>query len=203
MCLISGICFAGLAYGESRLEDRCKADFNLWIHRDSTLDQLYEEAKTDIGAVGISPSSDAWSLFEEFAKRFTLVATVAEDDLRDLQSVAQTGGGNRFELGFALLNLFAWNGIDTDMVEVLSAPKGDEIGAVVHLLVYVPALNQVFDPTLPSARQHKGSGWALLDGMRRIHQAYPFGRRVNECPDPESHKFAIRGYNGKRSPSKE
>jgi hypothetical protein len=198
VCLVSGICLAGVVHGESRLEDRCKADFGLFIHRGSTLDQLYEEAKTDIGVVGINPSSDAWVLFEEFAKRFTIVATVAEDELRDLQSIAQTRGGNRFELAIALLNLFAWNGIETDMVDVLSGPKG--VDGTDHVLVYVPALDQVFDPRLPLAQQHKGAGWAFLDGMPRIHQAYPLGRLVSECPDPGTHKFAIRGYYGKRDP---
>ena len=198
VCLISGICFAGVAHGESHLEDRCKADFGSFIHRDHILDQRYEEARADIGVIGISPSSDAWVLFGEFAKRFTIVATVDEDDLRDLRSIAQTGGGNRNELAVALLNLLAWNGIDTDMVSVMSGPKG--VDGVVGVLVYVPALDQVFDPTLPLARQHKGSGWALLDGMPRIHEAYPFGRIVKECANSEL--AAIRGYYGKRSPSK-
>jgi hypothetical protein len=194
--LVSGICFAGIAHGESRLEDRCKADFSAFIHRDPIVEQRYEEAETDIGVVGISPSSDAWVLFGEFAKRFTIVATIAEDDPRDLRSIAQTGGGNWFELALALLNLFAWNGIDTDMVEVLSGPKG--VDGVVRVLVYVPTLDQVFDPTLPLAGQHKGSGWAFLDGMVRIHQAYPFGRVVKECPNSEM--SSIRGYYGKRNP---
>jgi hypothetical protein len=196
VCLISGICFAGIARGESHLGDRCNGDFGSFIHRDHILDQRYEEARTDIGVVGISPSSDAWVLFGEFAKRFTIVPTAAEDYLRDLRSIAQTGGGNRYELAVALLNLLAWNGIDTDMVSVRSGPKG--VDGVVHMLVYVPALDQVFDPTLPLARQHKGSGWALLEGMPRIHQAYPFGRVVKECANDEM--AAIRGYYGKRDP---
>lgn len=196
MCLVSCICLSGIAHGESRLEDRCKADFSLFIDRDSTLDHLYEAAKTDIGVVGFSPSSDAWVLFGEFAERFTLVATVAEDELRDLQSIAQTGGGNSFELAIALLNLFAWNGIETDMVDVLSGPKG--VDGTDHTLVYVPALDQVFDPRLPLAQQRKGGGWVFLDGKPRIHEAYPFGRIVKECANDEM--AAIRGYYGKHNP---
>ena len=95
-----------------------------------------------------------------------------------------------------MLNLFAWNGIETDMVDVLSGPKG--VDGTDHVLVYVPALDQVFDPRLPVAQQHKGAGWAFLDGMPRIHQAYPLGRTVKECANDEM--AAIRGYYGKRNP---
>jgi hypothetical protein len=64
------------------------------------------------------------AFFEEFAKRFSVVATAESGDkLRDLQSIIRTGGGDREGLTFVLLNLFTRNGIDAETVPVFRNEK--------------------------------------------------------------------------------
>jgi hypothetical protein len=145
-----------------------------------------KDAVSEIAAIGIRPSSDTGVLFEEFAKRFSLIETSDKQSrLRDIQSIAKTGGGNHDELVFVLLTLFRWNGIDAESVEVYGSPEdaGERDRAkVIRQLVRVLALDRVFDPALPPANQHKGSGEALLDGISRVHYDGPVFT-IYQCPN--------------------
>jgi hypothetical protein len=135
--------------------------------------QRRDNELSEIAAVGIRPSSDAWALFEEFAKRFSLIETSNKQDrIRDIQSIAKAGGGDRNELVFVLRTLFRWNDIDAEWVEVYGSPettREQDRAKVIRDLVLVPVLDRIFDPALPPTGQHKGSGRALLDGVSRIH----------------------------------
>jgi hypothetical protein len=145
-----------------------------------------KEVLSEIAAIGIRPSSDAGVLFEEFAKRFSLIETSDKQSRpRDIQSIAKTGGGNLDELVFVLLTLFRWNGIDAERVEVYGNPEAAaerDRAKVIRQLVHVLALDRVFDPALPPADQHKGSGEALLDGISRVHYDGPVFT-IYQCPN--------------------
>ena len=132
-----------------------------------------DEVLSDMAAVGIDRSSDPRVLFAEFSKRFSVIETSAErDHRRDIQSIAKTGGGKPAELVFVLVALFRLNGIDARSVEIYGSPEdaGDQDPAkVIRRLVFLPVLDRVFDPALPPADQHSGSGKALIDGTSRVH----------------------------------
>jgi hypothetical protein len=136
-----------------------------------------------IRTLEFSRSSDPWVLFEEFAKRFSVVATENKpDEPRSLRSIVKAGGGDRDELKYVLLNLFTSNGIDCESVllgvrQQVAPGRESKLGVVDRVLVYVPAIDQYFDPILPVSNQPKGPDWtSLLEGRHREHFLYPLGR---------------------------
>lgn len=149
---------------------------------------LSEQQLPEIEAVGVSPSSNAWVLFEQFAKRFSLIPTADDQGgERDIRRITEAGGGDRNALVFLLLNLFRWNGIDAELV-LLSTKLDSELGDdyIEHMLVYVHALKQYFDPTLLPAAQHKSSDLTWLHGRRRMHFAAALrhsGKVIGRCSD--------------------
>jgi hypothetical protein len=156
-----------------------------------------KEALSEIAAIGIRPSSDVGGLFEEFAKRFSLIETIAgQGGPRDIQSIAKSGGGDRDELVFVLLTLFRWSGIDSESVEVYGSPeaaRARDRSRIIRHLVFVRASDQIFDPTLPPADQHKGSGEALLDGISRVHYDRT-SFTTYQCPNSRVPKSSLRGH---------
>lgn len=197
ICLCAGIWLAIFTpvHGETFVGEKCNADFVAFVHWDPDVDEQHDAAQKAIDALGIDPSANATVLFEEFTKRFPVVLPVDEQgSVRDVPSILKTRGGTPDELAFVLLNLLTRNGIEAEMVHIHADPKAS--GNIVGVLVYVPARDQVFDPTLPDAKQHRGSGWSLLEGSARIHYGYPFGTPAHNCPISP-----IRGYFAKRSPA--
>jgi hypothetical protein len=202
LCLAAGICLGAIAPvhgeilvgGKSLAGEKCSADFIAFIHWDPIAGEQYDAAQKDIDALGIGSSSNASELFKEFSKRFPVVVPYeGHGDLRDVRSILATRGGTPGELTFVLLNLLVRNGIQAEWVEIFADPKAS--GRIVRFLVYEPLSDQVFDPTLPDAQQHRGSGWAFLDGSPRKHFGYPYGTPAYNC------NTAMRGYFAKRSPA--
>lgn len=196
LCLVGGLCLAATTLARA---ENCDADFLADVRPSYNEILLQREALNDIGSVGINPSSDAWVLFEEFAKRFVLVTADDQSSGRDIRSIVENGGGDRDALVFMLLNLFTWNGIDAESVHVYGdrepEPKRNfVVGNIDRILVYAPGLDQYFDPTLPLAGQRKEAGGTLVDGKPRIHFAYPAWRSAHGCPGSP-----IRGYYGRRN----
>jgi hypothetical protein len=196
--LFAGICLGAIAPvhgenlvgGKSLAGEKCSADFVAFIHFDPIGEEEYDAAQKDIDVLGIGPSS-----FKEFSKRFPVVVPYeGHGGLRDVRSVLATRGGTSGELTFVLLNLLVRNGIQAEWVEIFADPKAS--GRIVRFLVYEPLSDQLFDPTLPDAQQHRGSGWAFLDGSPRIHFGYPYGTPAYNCPNS-----AMRGYFGKPGPA--
>lgn len=176
--LLVGIGVVGLSL--SRLDD---SDFHILVDPSLEWVEQQNKASIDIANVGISPSSDAWTLFEEFAKYFSLIAaTESRSSLRDIPSIEKTKGGNRDELVLVLLHLFAWNGIDAEEVDIYGDQQVEPVGKVERVLVYACALDQYFDPTLPLAQQLKGYSRTLVAGKSRIHRPGPFAGAVRHCP---------------------
>jgi hypothetical protein len=169
------ICFAGINSASAYIE---RADGYF----------LSEQQLSEMEALGIAPSDDPWALFEAFAKRFSVVTPAEFQRIRpDIRSVAQAGRGDRFALAFVLLNLFRWNGIDTELV-FLSTKRDSEHGDryVERALVYVPALKQYFDPALPFNGQHDSADRTWLDGRGRLHFSavlHHKGKTVGRCRD--------------------
>lgn len=196
ICLLTAICFAGVAsvYGEERFGERCGADTLVFEHGDYHGEARHQRrALNQIGILRISRSSDPWFLFEEFAKRLSVVEAVGNDvwPPRGVRSIIKTGGGNRDELAFVLLNLFTSNGLQAELLHVYDHPDFST-AKVDRVLVHLPAFDLAFDPTLPPAEQHKGSSRALLSSMPRTYRLYPVWRVDFDCPGP------LRGYYGKR-----
>jgi hypothetical protein len=193
ICIVMGICFACVTsvYGEGRLRENCDADELAFEHGDYHGEvRDHRRALNQIGILRINQSSDPWFLFAEFAKRLSVVATVDSDAWppRSVRTIIKTGGGDRDELAFVLLNLFTSNALEAELVRVYDKPDFSDIDRV---LVYLPALDRAFDPTLPPAEQHKGSGRALLESHPRTHRLYPVWRLNHDCG-------SFRGYYGKR-----
>jgi hypothetical protein len=119
----------------------------------------WREALREIKTVGIRPSSDARVLYEEFAKRFFFVeARKEEATWRPIRIIAKTGG-SFYEMAFVLRILFEANGIDYEIDEYYGDEEGNiGRGKIDHFLLYVPALDQYFDPSLRLAGRLK-SGW--------------------------------------------
>ena len=97
-----------------------------------------------------------------------------------------------------LLNLFRWNGIDTELV-FLSTKRDSEQGDryIEQALVYVPALKQYFDPALPFDGQHNSADRTWLEGRARMHFSAALqhkGKAVGRCRDLclASHRLALQ-----------
>lgn len=203
ICVMSSICFAGAALAfdpiKSAFGEKCDSEVLIIEHGDYHAEaRRHRRGLNQIGILRISPSRDPWLLFEEFAKRLSVVAIDrSEEDWppRDVRSIIKTGGGDRDELAFVLLNLFAANHLETELLYIYRDPHevGSAVGTIDRVLVYLPVIDQVVDPTLPLADQHKGSGRAFLVGKPRLFRAYPVWRSAYNC-----HPSAIRGYLGKR-----
>lgn len=202
LCLTAGIWLGAIAlvHGEnlvgwkSVVGEKCSADFTAFIHFDPIGEEEYDAAQKDIDVLGIGPSSNVAELFKEFSKRFPVVVPYeGHGDLRDVRSILATRGGTPGELTFVFLNLLVRNGIQAEWVEIFADPKASE--KIVRFLVYEPVSDQVFDPTLPDAKQHRGSGWSFLDGSPRKHFGYPYGTPAHNC------NTAMRGYYGKGGPT--
>lgn len=140
----------------------------------------------EMESVGIGPSSDAWAIYGQFAKRFVVVSPVRDQNsAHDIRRITEAGEGDRNALIFLLLNLFRWNKIDAELA-LVSTRRGTRSGGpyVEHLLVYVPSLKQYFDPTLSPAAQPKSSEQTWLVGRRRIHFAaalWHSGKLIGNC----------------------
>jgi hypothetical protein len=196
---------AVVGFAAYRLIHDCDVTFFLFHTDFESAKKHDEEALRDIAAVGIDRSPDPWALFEEFAKRFSLIETGDKRGRpRDIQSIAKAGGGNRDELVFVLLTLFRWNGFDAEQVEIYSSPEaaGERDRAkVIRQLVRVRAPDRVFDPALPPADQHKGSGDALLDGMSRVH--YDGAFTTYQCPNSLVRSWSWHRTRSEREPTRE
>jgi hypothetical protein len=157
---------------------------------------LDESRLPEMESVGIGPSSDAWEIYGQFAKRFVIIDPVrGQSSLHDIRRIAEAGGGDRSALVFLLLNLFRWNGIDAELV-LLSTKQGAKRGTphVELLLVYVPALKQYFDPALSPVVQPRSSDRTWLEGRRRIHFAaalWHSGKLIGNCSS-----FCLSEYGG-------
>jgi hypothetical protein len=196
ICVVTAICFAGVAsvHGEERFGERCDADTWVFEHGDYHGEaRHHRRALSQIGILRIDQSSDPWFLFGEFAKRLSVVEAAGSDDWppRSVRSIIETGGGNRNELAFVLLNLFTSNGFQADLLHVYDKPDFSTAN-VDRVLVHLRGFDLAFDPTLPPAEQHKGSSRALLSSMPRTYRLYPVWRVDFDCPGP------LRGYYGKR-----
>lgn len=175
LIVVGSLAFVGfvavVGFAAYRLTHECDVTVSIGLAPFDSL-RRDKEVFSDIAAVGIGRSSDARVLFEEFSERFSVIETGDKrGHLRDIQSIAKTGGGNLNELVFVLLTLFRWNDIDAEKVEVYSTPEAareQDRANIIRQLVLVPALDRIFDPALPPASQHKGSGEALLDGISRV-----------------------------------
>jgi hypothetical protein len=193
------------AYAKHPLGENCDAELTVFEHSDYFREaRRHRRALNQVGILRIVPSSDPWLLFERFAMRLSVVAPtgVAGDDRppRDIRSIVASGSGDREELAFVLLNLFTVNGFETETVHIYSYQDDPEKmlsdETVERVLVYLPILDWLFDPTLPAAEQHKGAGRKWLNDLPRIHRGYPIWRMYDHgCPSS-----AFRGYYGKRSP---
>jgi hypothetical protein len=146
--------------------------------------QCERNALREIATIGIGPAADASVLFEEFARRFSVVPTEEDYDgiPRSISQITEIGSGNDHELAFVLLNLFTWNNIEAELVQVYSnleaRPGNPELGDLDLILVYVPALDRYFDPTLrASGRLNEGGMPAWLEERPRIYYAYPSDNR--------------------------
>jgi hypothetical protein len=167
---------------------------------------LSEQQLPEIEALGIAPSDDPWALFGAFAKRFSVVSPAEfQRSPRDIRSIAEAGGGDRFALAFVLINLFRLNGIDTELV-FLSTRRGSEHGDlyVEQAQVYVPALKQYFDPALPLDSQRDRADRTWLEGRSRLHFSAALqhkGKTIGRCPDLCLHATGVRsGSGGFRDP---
>jgi hypothetical protein len=197
VCLIVAICAPGTtsALDPRRFGDKCDNEVGMFEHLDyRAMARFHRRALNQIGILRISSSSDPWHLFEEFASRFSIVATGGNPEAgveRDVRSIVRTGGGDRHELAFVLLNLFAANDFATELVYTYRDYRdvGTSTGTIDRVFVYLPMIDQIFDPALPLAEQHKGPGQALLDGRPRFHRAYPVWRSAHNCPGSP-----FRGY---------
>lgn len=148
----------------------------------------------EIARLGIGPSSDANAIFEAFTNRFSMTEIEHERDfpsVSDIQRIARTGAGKRFELVFVLHNLFVLNHIEAECLYVYrdaeAEPKDNFNNAnLEQILLYVPAIDVHFDPTSRLTKQLKEVGDALLEDKHRLYRSgIPGG-------------FA-RGYYAKRS----
>jgi hypothetical protein len=168
-----------------------EADVSIHILLSLYGQQHEREALDEAASLAIGPFSDAHLLFEEFVKRFPIVrVTKPNRPLRAILQIAETKGGNPFELAFVLVNLFTSSGIDAETVYVYSDHEAESKDSfrranVEHVMVYVPALGQYFDPTLRAAELLKESAGKWPEERPRAHYPYP------------SHG-AGRGYYGKR-----
>jgi hypothetical protein len=203
ICLIVAICISGTAsaFDPPRFGEKCDTEVGRFEHLDyRAVARIHRRALNQIGILRISSSSDPWRLFEEFASRLSVVATGRNPEgwlLRDVRSIIKTSGGDRHELAFVLLSLFAANDFETELVYTYRDYRdvGNLTDTIDRVLVYLPVIDQVFDPTLPLADQYKGPGQALLVGKPRFHRAFPVWRSAYNCPGSP-----FRGYWGKRSP---
>jgi hypothetical protein len=159
----------------------------------------------EIESVEIGPSSEAWEIYGQFAKQFVVVYPAeGESTAHDIRRITEAGGGDRNALVFLLLNLFRWNGIDAELV-LLSSKRGAKRGGphVEHLLVYVPALKQYFDPTLSPAAQPKNSELTWLEGRRRIHFAaalWHAGKLIGNCSSSCLYEYSGHVSSGRPLP---
>lgn len=164
---------------------------------------LDESRLSEMESVGIGPSSDVWEIYGQFAKRFVPVdLPKGQSSAHDIRRIVEAGEGDRRALVFLLLNLFRWNGIDAQLA-VISTKRGMKRGGtdIEYLLVYVPSLNQYFDPALPPAVQPKASDRTWLEGRRRMHFAaalWHSGKLIGDCSS--SCLDADGGYVGSGSP---
>jgi hypothetical protein len=161
--------------------------------------QRENEIYGEITTIGIEPCPDPSVLFEEFARRFSVVPLDEEYDgiPRPLAQIAEIGKGNFDELALVLASLFSWNGLDTEFVHVWSNREAQhghhELGKLEHLLVYLPALDRYFDPTSHMSAQLTETGIApWLEEKPRVYCRYP-----SELGAYSSHDMG-RGYYGKR-----
>jgi hypothetical protein len=186
--LVTIICGAGIS---SAYADRFDAYF------------LDESRLPEMESVGIGPTSNAWEIYGQFAKRFVVVSPAeGQPSPPDIRRITEAGGGDRNALVFLLLNLFRWNGIDAELT-LVSGKRGTKSGThhVEHLLVYVPSLKQYFDPTLSPAAQPKSSERAWLDGRRRMHLVaalWHSGKLIGSCSSSCMHAYG--GNLGSGSP---
>lgn len=156
-------------------EVECRLGQSTIVHQRLDTIESERQALHDIAIAGITPSPDARSLFEEFAKRFSLIeATGERERTYDLRKIIISQGGDRDELIFALLTLFASNGIDAESVGIYGsseAVRKRNIDDIKRVVVYAPVQDRIFDPTLPAIEQHQGSGRAVIGRMPRVHDA--------------------------------
>jgi hypothetical protein len=171
-CVLIGVGFFGFVLVQHA---ECSVGTIAITHPSLDTIESEKQALHDIAIAGIKPSADARVLFEEFAKRFSLIAATSKRERPyNLRSIIKSGGGDRDELAFVLLTLFEWNGIDAESVEVYGSPEAvrkRNVGEIQRVLVYLPDQDRVFDPILPAAEQHKESGRAVVGRMPRIHYA--------------------------------
>jgi hypothetical protein len=158
-----------------------------------------EQQLRETESLGIGRATDAWDLFRAFAQRFPATATVEEkvspDNLRKLR------GWDREASAVVLFRLFKWNGIEAELVLLFgkhggAQPEPMASGPLDHVLIYVPALDQYFDPTLPSERQ-RSSELVLQDEKPRLHFATTrrhTGGNSSECATG----FCLSYFNGRR-----
>lgn len=200
--MFASVCLLGIVFvyderpSQRHFGDKCDADKVARVHWDISTIEHGAAALNDIDILGVRPSSDASMLFEEFAKRLSLVVTAnGQREIRDIPSIVATRGGDRAELAHVFVTILTRNGIDSEWVQVYSSHQKEPGGKAERLLVYVPAFDLVFDPTLPSAGQNKGSGRAWLYGRPRRHYVYPVGQSDHNCAG-----FQVREYFGKGVP---
>jgi hypothetical protein len=153
--------------------------------------QNERDAEREIATVGFRQSSDACVLFEQFVAKGLSVVPTEEDYeyLPRIPDIVERGSGNTHELAFVLVNLFTWGGVAAERVHVYgnkeACRENRDLGELEHLLVYVPALDRYFDPTLRTSAQLTETGMApWLEERPRIYFSYPgttgrgfFGKR--------------------------
>lgn len=137
-----------------------------------------EEARREVAAVGIDPSSDANKLFEVFTKRFSFIEGGDDRGIPSraaIRRIAKSGVGNRRELAFVLHSLFSLNGIDAEYVHVYGDKEAEpcdnfEADNLEHLLVYVPSLAQHFDPTSRVSTELREGAETWVEQKNRMYR---------------------------------
>lgn len=142
--------------------------------------ELLREARRELAMIDIKPSPDADELFEAFAQRFSVTEKKGGYDVPSpsaIRRIAKSGKGSRFELAFVLYNLFGLNGIEAECVFVYGDKNAVPIDIfqndnVEHVLVYVPALDQHFDPTSRLSKElQEADAW--LEERHRMYSRIP------------------------------
>jgi hypothetical protein len=139
--------------------------------------RAHEEARREVAAININRSPDANALYELFAKRFSLIETGGGRGILSraaIRRIAKSGAGNRHELAFVLHDLFSLNGIEAEYVEVYSdgATEPHDNFAydnLEHVLIYVPSLDQHFDPASRVSKELREAAETWLEGKNRMY----------------------------------
>jgi hypothetical protein len=160
---------------------RLRSAYRLWRGIETYLGRKTElrvrKLPREFRALQFPRSRDARVVFEDFAKRFFFAPSPnGFYSLRPIREIIETGS-DRYELAFVLECLFVWNGIDCEIEAYEGDEKGDfGRGDIEYFLLYVPAVDQYFDPTLRLTERQR-SGWDPRDFNMSKEPGQPWDRK--------------------------